>query len=367
MSVELPDYVALLPDNFKVVVNPTASDALSMYSLNPLLLTAYLLNISTANSVEHTIVDFDRTSRISDTILSAYDLYSPEIYKGFLAFKSTFYDIIYLLRQLGLDAQIVESAPSGLLDRGNNDKLIDGTWYIGNPTNVKLSAQTQYGDPNYYIGGGWPITNPTNIINVNPPAQTQYGNLNYYIGGKWPITNPTNSIYIRPYQPPLSLPLNEDHSIYIRPYQPFLSLNEDPYVISQVGNNCELELIVNVSSYTASGVYTNLSNVYNEVARVLINRLNVLVILAKITINLSLTDSVTGVTDELSAQYARPFLIENLITEWRIGDGHIINRGESISATSLTQLEQLFIKNSNYLNAGLVINSDIVTNITGTS
>jgi len=317
MNVNLPDYVEILPDELKTQVS-TNIDYLSRYELNPLLLTSYLLNLvqnssnvyrwngtewlsigviltstdysnysvnwkgtvpssvqlpvvgNTINDafivlsntqVNHTIVDFNRTSRINDTLVSTYDLYSPEIYKGFLVFKSTYYDLLYLLRQLGYSAQVVENAPSGLID-GLNDTLINGKWLLSTPNTILL----------------------TSGINIDPSTG-------------------------------------------------------QPFITSSSNNNCEVELIVNVTTETA----TNISSIYDKVARVLLNRLNILVTLSKITINLTIVDHVTNISDTTTGVYSVPLMFNNVIYPWKIGDGSILNTDNlySINTTNTNTLVSL--------------------------
>lgn len=125
-----------LPDSLKVV-RSNSTNPLEAYKLNPLLLTAYLLDVTNSNSIyQKGLEDFKRTYRLKDSLASADILYQPEIYKGFLAFKSTKYDLIYYLRQLGLDAVVEEMSPSGIIDPVWGISKIDGSWKLSG--SVKL-------------------------------------------------------------------------------------------------------------------------------------------------------------------------------------------------------------------------------------
>ncbi|BCG50064.1 hypothetical protein [Ralstonia phage RP13] len=132
--------VSILPENFKKVRDSSANDELSRYELNPLLLATYLIDAANSNPYIKDINDFRRTYRLKDTILDESVLFQQEVYKGFLAFKSTKYDLYYYLRQIGLDTIIEELAPSGLIDVGVSLRRIDGSWQIS-PNNALSQSQ----------------------------------------------------------------------------------------------------------------------------------------------------------------------------------------------------------------------------------
>lgn len=125
------DFVKLLPENFKISRGNNKETDLEKYELNPLLLTAHLLNITTNNQYEHNLDDVRREFRMQDTLYEKALLYQPEIYKGYNSFRSTNLDLVYFMRTIGLDIEVEELCPSGLIDDDDIAK-IDGTWLINN-------------------------------------------------------------------------------------------------------------------------------------------------------------------------------------------------------------------------------------------
>lgn len=120
------NFVEILPENFRVPKSSGVTESgLEKYVLNPLLLAAECLTISvedqyanyqTYSNTNFNLQDFKRTYRLEDTLLASDILYQEELYKGFLAFKSTSYDLVYYLRFLNLLIKVEELAPSGILD-----------------------------------------------------------------------------------------------------------------------------------------------------------------------------------------------------------------------------------------------------------
>jgi hypothetical protein len=145
----LSNFVELLPENFKQISDPTQSDALALYTLNPLLVTAYLIDVINTNNIyTNSLEDFKRTYRLKDTILDPNILYQKEIYKGYLAFKSTSNDLVYYLKQLGIDATITELTPSGSIDY-QNFKYINGSFFLDGSYVIPNNILTISGNSNY--------------------------------------------------------------------------------------------------------------------------------------------------------------------------------------------------------------------------
>lgn len=130
ISLKLPSYIKLLPDNFKILNANTSKpsdnneEILSSYKINPFLVTAWLLDqISSTQKYFQpiTMEEFKRTRRFDDILFKQYFTVSkPEMYKGLLSFKGTYSDLIYTAKLIGIDVKIEEFIQSGLIDRNLN-------------------------------------------------------------------------------------------------------------------------------------------------------------------------------------------------------------------------------------------------------
>lgn len=293
----LPDYIEILPDNFKVPIDPrlvsgklsnqfkpitnlqynnlnTTSkfndlnndNILSLFELNPLLLTAYLLNKAAESSNRVvTLEDFKRTYRLQDTIIDKDVLYQPEIYKGYLAFKSTRNDLEYYFKQIGLDTTVSELCPSGSIDNTQDNLFIDGSRKINNYNSI-----TGYINDNI-------LTVTSNISGTINTGQIVSG---YSIipGTRILSLTSTGAILSNSQTVPnISIKLQD----FIRP-----AINDD----SNIVNTCTIKLTISVNVIN-DGTPDLLDILYYKITNLLLNRLAVYTNLAPIVIVLNIQDS----------------------------------------------------------------------------
>lgn len=114
-----PEYTKLVPLQFRTVKDNSAV-GLEKYEINPVILTAYLMEQLDSKLVFYSGLSIEefKIQRNFNEVFFNQDITidDPSAYKGFLAFKGTKNDLIYMLRQLNYDVTINEYLISGILD-----------------------------------------------------------------------------------------------------------------------------------------------------------------------------------------------------------------------------------------------------------
>lgn len=186
VNFKIPSYVELLPDVFKQrneklttqIKNKNGYDfTLNGYKINPMLLTAYLLDVVNSQFKffqQFSMEDFRRTRRMNDILFSRdVQMSNPEMYKGFLSFKGTWRDFLYVSRLMGIKVEFQEYHESGL---------------VGQVNTLKKFAQS--GKTDYWKFDNSP--NQPDFIFYNPTNSFQYNEKSRDAAAQFLFENPTN-------------------------------------------------------------------------------------------------------------------------------------------------------------------------------
>lgn len=187
IDLKLPSYVDLLPDNFKSKSSQTnitisaggVDTSLAGYKINPMLLTAWLLDVANGNYKffnQSSMENFRRTRRMNDILFQRdVKMSSPEVYKGYLSFKGTWKDLLYVARLLGLKVEFEEYNHSGI---------------IGSVIDIRKFAQSEtkglYLFNNTPLDPDFGLSNPTNSVRYNDKSKDS--------ASQFKFTNPTNTV-----------------------------------------------------------------------------------------------------------------------------------------------------------------------------
>lgn len=153
-----PQYTKLIPSQFKQIEDRAKED-LAKYQVNPVMITAWLMEQMDLSFNFYSGVNMDRFKlerRFSDVFYNQdFKISDTEIYKGYLAFKGTRADLVYLMRQINMQVEVYEMLASGIID-----DVYDIRKVVNGPDGEE--------HPKFFK-----ITNPTNVVKIGQRPDTQ--------------------------------------------------------------------------------------------------------------------------------------------------------------------------------------------------